>query len=93
MRIVSNKPSLFKLFSAKFSHHVRIIDKSLNRSDKQEMVNTPRVKHNVKHEHMFDEIYVKGRGGPEWVAKDKEGLKDNFDEIINRTITSKKPNF
>jgi hypothetical protein len=84
--IISTKQNLNKILSFNFAHHVRIIDKAKNRSDRQDVDRFPKVKQNPKLDHMFDEVYLKGRGGREFIPKDKEGLKENFDRILSRTV-------
>jgi hypothetical protein len=81
-----------KISAFNFSHHVKVINKTRNRSDHQDDQLYKPIKLKPERQHDHDEIYTKGKGGNEFVVpKDKEGLKDNFNQILDRTISSRKP--
>ncbi len=94
---MNNKLLINKISCLNYSHHVKIhVDKTKNRSDNQDkdkiFPQDTSLKHKrIDYEHKFDEVFTKGRGGNMYLHRDKEGLYDNFNEILNRTISAPKP--
>ena len=96
IKSVNAKLLLNKISCYNYSHHSKIhVDKYKNRSDNQDKEkyfphDTSIIKKDD--EHKFDEVYTKGRGGCKYFNRDKEGIFDNFNVILNKTISASRPN-
>jgi hypothetical protein len=74
-----------------FSHHIKHVDKTQNRSDKQDKDKFPIEKPITDDEHMFDEVYAKGRGGNRFEKHEDHVKKDKVKQNVNEQVNEINP--